>query len=79
MGQGRGGNQRCGCRRRTLRKAPNGDVVAGINGSSAFGEVARSIFGFAKDLESGERILSQAKNSAGEEDLALTYRIESHT
>ncbi|BAH52235.1 AAA family ATPase [Rhodococcus opacus] len=62
-----------------LNKSGNGDVVAGINGSSAFGEVARSVFGFAKDPESdeGDRIMSQEKNSIGEEDLALTYRIES--
>ncbi|MFZ3395636.1 AAA family ATPase [Rhodococcus sp. 7Tela_A2] len=64
-----------------LNKSGNGDVVAGINGSSAFGEVARTVFGFVKDPESegGERILSQEKNSIGEEDLALTYRIESAT
>ncbi|MET8795360.1 AAA family ATPase [Nocardia sp. NPDC004568] len=64
-----------------LNKSGNGDVVAGINGSSAFGEVARAVFGFAKDPESetGDRIMSQEKNSIGEEDLALTYRIESTT
>jgi archaellum biogenesis ATPase FlaH len=62
-----------------LKKATNGDVVAGINASSAFGEVARAVFGFAKDPDScSDRIMSQAKNSTGEEDLALVYRIESH-
>lgn len=62
-----------------LNKSGNGDVVAGINGSSAFGEVARAVFGFAKDPESddSDRIMSQEKNSIGEEDLAITYRIES--
>lgn len=62
-----------------LNKSGSGDVVAGINGSSAFGEVARTVFGFAKDPESeqGHRIMSQEKNSIGEEDLALTYTIES--
>ncbi|GGK48392.1 AAA family ATPase [Nocardia camponoti] len=62
-----------------LRKTGNGDVVAGINGSSAFGELARAVFGFAKDPESdaGDRIMSQEKNSMGQEDLALIYRIES--
>jgi len=62
-----------------LNKSGNGDVVAGINGSSAFGEVARTVFGFAKDpvAEDGTRIMSQEKNSIGEEDLALTYTIES--
>lgn len=64
-----------------LNKSGNGDIVAGINGSSAFGEVARAIFGFTKDPESedGDRIMSQEKNSLGEEDLALMYRIESTT
>ncbi|OZF00554.1 AAA family ATPase [Rhodococcoides fascians] len=64
-----------------LNKSGNGDVVAGINGSSAFGEVARAVFGFAKDPDSedGDRIMSQEKNSIGEEDLALVYRIESTT
>lgn len=62
-----------------LNKSGNGDVVAGINGSSAFGEIARSVFGFAKDpdAENGERVMSQEKNSLGDEDLALSYRIES--
>lgn len=62
-----------------LNKAGNGDVVAGINGSSAFGEVARSIFGFAKDPHSDtdDRIMSLEKNSLGTEGAAWTYRIES--
>lgn len=61
-----------------LNKSGNGDVVAGINGSSAFGEVARSIFGFAKDpnSEDGDRVMSQEKNSIGSEGAAWTYRIE---
>ncbi|NME89366.1 AAA family ATPase [Corynebacterium stationis] len=61
-----------------LNKSGNGDVVAGINGSSAFGEVARSIFGFAKDpnSEDGDRVMSQEKNSIGNEGAAWTYRIE---
>lgn len=60
-----------------LNKSGNGDVVAGINGSSAFGELARAAFGFTKDPEStdGERVMSQEKNSLGAEDLALTYRL----
>lgn len=58
-----------------LTKAPSGDIVAAIQGSSAFGEVARSVFGFAKD-DDGNRIMSQAKNSGGREDLALEYAID---
>lgn len=61
-----------------LRKNTSGDAVSLITGSSAFGEVARSVFAFVKDPDSdeGERVMSQAKNSTGYEDLALTYRIE---
>lgn len=62
-----------------MTKAPTGDVVASITGSSAFGEVARCVFGFAVDREAddGTRVMSQAKNSAGFEDLSLAYRIGS--
>lgn len=64
-----------------LRKnSSGGDVVAAINGSSAFGEVARSIFAFAKMPDNDEtRIMSQHKNSTGSEDLSLTYEIASRT
>lgn len=60
-----------------MTKAPTGDVVASITGSSAFGELARCVFGFAVDREAddGTRVMSQAKNSAGYEDLSLAYRI----
>lgn len=61
-----------------LNKSGNGDVVAGINGSSAFGEVARAVFGFAidPDDEDGDRIMSQEKNSIGTEGSAWVYRME---
>lgn len=59
-----------------LVKSPGGDVVAALQGSSAFGEVARAVFGFAKDTE-GQRVMSQAKNSTGREDLSLEYEIRS--
>jgi hypothetical protein len=64
-----------------LTKGNNRDVVAAINGSSAFGEVPRAVFGFAKDPKSEQehRVMSQAKNSAGHEDLSLAYVIESVT
>lgn len=60
-----------------LRKGNNSDVVGAVNGSSAFGEVARCVFGFAKDPNSdnGERVMSQIKNSCGVEDLSLSYKI----
>jgi predicted ATP-dependent serine protease len=59
-----------------LIKAPGLDIVASINGSSAFGEVPRAVIAFANDDENDERILSQEKNSAGDRDLALTYSIK---
>jgi hypothetical protein len=57
-----------------LNKSGNTDLVAAINGSSAFGEVARAVFGFVKDKQ-GNRIMSQVKNSTGREDLSVTYEI----
>ncbi|RWA24052.1 hypothetical protein MELE44368_02235 [Mycolicibacterium elephantis DSM 44368] len=61
-----------------VKTATSGDIVAAINGSSAFGEVARAVFGFAVDRQTddGTRIMSQGKNSAGPAGLNLTYRIE---
>ncbi len=60
-----------------LTKGSSGDVVSAINGSSGFGEVARCVFGFAKDPEvDGEHVMSQVKNSCGPEDLSLTYTID---
>ena len=61
-----------------LKKSFTGDVVAALNGSSAFGEVARSIFGFAKDdnAEDGTRLMSHAKSSIGPETLSYTYMLE---
>jgi hypothetical protein len=61
-----------------LTKGTSGDVVAAVNGSSAFGEVARCVFGFAKDPQSDEceRVMSQVKNACGVEDLSLTYEID---
>lgn len=60
-----------------LRKNATGDVVAAVTGSSAFGEIARAVFGFAKNHEDDTRVMSQHKNSTGYEDLSLTYLIES--
>ncbi|AXQ53086.1 DNA primase/polymerase [Mycobacterium phage Rando14] len=53
------------------------NVTAGINGSSAFGEVARCVFGFAVDREAddGTRVMTQDKNSSGIEGLNIAYRI----
>jgi DNA polymerase III delta prime subunit len=63
------------------KQSAGGDIVAALTGSSAFGEVARSVFGFTKDPNSGEghRVMSQGKNSTGPEDFAVTYVIESES
>jgi hypothetical protein len=57
-----------------LRKGDVSDVLGGINGSSAFGEVPRSVFGFAP-TEGGEHVLEQVKNSAGPMGLKLCYQL----
>ena len=47
------------------KKSGGSDFVSGINGSSAYGEVARAVFATAVDAESGKRVVSQGKNSLG--------------
>lgn len=60
------------------RKSGATSGVAALTGSSAFGEVARSVFGFMKGgMDADEpRVMSQSKNSAGAEDLALQYALD---
>lgn len=60
-----------------LTKSPHGDILASINGASAYGEVARCAFAFAPDREAGDgsHVMSQVKNNAGICDLNLVYRI----
>lgn len=63
-----------------LTKGRNSDVVGAVNGSSAFGEVARCVFGFVKDPDNKKaRVTSQVKNSCGPEDLSLAYEIRGET
>lgn len=50
-------------------------VTSGINGSGAFGEIPRCIFGFAVDRDAGDRVMSQDKNSSGMGGLNIAYRI----
>ena len=58
-------------------KSGGSDASAAILGSSAFKDVARSIFSFARDEETGDRVMSQSKNSLGSCDLpSMKYRIE---
>ena len=61
-------------------KGTTGDLIASINGGSAFGEMARCVFGFAKEASATRdvlRVMSQGKNSCGREDLSLEFAIES--
>jgi len=57
-----------------LKKGEVRDVLDGINGSAAFGEVPRAVFGFAP-TDSGEHVFEQVKNSAGQNGLRLTYQL----
>jgi hypothetical protein len=58
-----------------LKKGEVKDVLGSINGSSAFGEVPRCVFGFAPDDASGEHVMEQVKNSAGQSGLKLGYTL----
>lgn len=57
-----------------LRKGTVSDVLGSMNGSSAFGEVPRAVFGFAP-FEAGAHVMEQVKNSAGPTDLKLEYHL----
>lgn len=57
-----------------LRKGTVQDVLGSMNGSSAFGEVPRAVFGFAP-FEGGAHVMEQVKNSAGPTGLALEYHL----
>jgi len=58
-----------------LKKAQTDDLVAGITGSSAFGEIPRAIFGFARKPDTDEHVMSQHKNSAGRLGFSVTYTL----
>lgn len=60
-------------------KGSGNDIASLITGSGAFKNVARAIFGFARDQEDGSRIFTQVKNSLGRDhsDLpSMAYVIE---
>jgi len=60
-----------------FNKGSGTDPSALITGSGAFKNVPRAVFGFAKDQDAGCRVMTQAKNSLGQEDLpSLSYTIE---
>lgn len=57
-----------------LRKESVTDVMLAMQGSSAFGEIPRCVFGFAS-VGDGSNIMEQVKNSAGPTGLKLDYRM----
>lgn len=57
-------------------KSAGSDFVSGINGSSAYGEVARAVFATAVDAETGKRVVSQGKNSIGTLMPSYEYELE---
>lgn len=57
-------------------KSGSSDLVFGIGGSAAVGEVARSVVGFARDTDSGLCVLSQDKNNLGPMLPDLSYLLE---
>lgn len=57
-----------------LTKGQIRDVLGSMNGSAAFGEVPRAVFGFAP-TENGTHVFEQVKNSAGEIGLKLLYHL----
>lgn len=59
-------------------KAAHSHAGNAINGSTAFRDVARSVFLFARDPENDVRVMSQDKNSYARDDLpSLEYSLES--
>ncbi|WP_291313714.1 bifunctional DNA primase/polymerase [Corynebacterium sp. UBA2622] len=58
------------------KKSAGSDFVSGITGSSAYGEVARSVFATACDVETGERVISQGKNNVGPLMPSYSYTLE---
>jgi hypothetical protein len=57
-------------------KSGSSDIVHGVGGSAAISEVARSLFGFARDADSGECVMSQGKNNLGPFMPDLAYTLE---
>jgi hypothetical protein len=58
-----------------LKKGEVREVLGNINGSSAFGEIPRSVFGFSPIPGSDDHVLEQVKNSAGQPGLKLAYQL----
>lgn len=63
-----------------FNKSGGSDINSLITGSGAFKNVPRAVFGFARDEDTGESVMTQGKNSLGRLDLpSLAYRIASTT
>jgi hypothetical protein len=61
-------------------KGSAADPILKMANSAAFGEVSRAALAFAKDDDSGQYVISQAKNNLGRLDLPnLTYQLEPAT
>ncbi|WP_196298989.1 AAA family ATPase [Propionibacterium freudenreichii] len=61
-----------------FNKSGGSDINSLITGSGAFKNVPRAVFGFARDEDTGESVMTQGKNSLGRLDLpSLAYRIAS--
>lgn len=59
-----------------FNKASGADPMMRLTGSAAFGQVVRSMLAFAQDPDSGQFVISQAKNNLGRLDLpSLAYRL----
>jgi 5S rRNA maturation endonuclease (ribonuclease M5) len=60
-----------------FNKSNGHDAASLITGSGAFKNVPRTVFGFARDRHSNERVMTQVKNSLGDDDLpSLNYHLE---
>jgi hypothetical protein len=63
-----------------FNKGRGSDPVSLVTGSSAFGDVARAVIGFAHSRETDEYVLTQLKNNLGRLDLpSLKYEIVGKT
>ncbi|MDI9629572.1 MAG: AAA family ATPase [Acidobacteriota bacterium] len=61
-----------------FNKSAGSDIASLITGSAAWRNVPRAILGFARDEDTGIRVMSQAKNSLGTNELpSLEYVIDS--
>lgn len=63
-----------------FNKASGTDPASLLSDSHAFRDVPRAMLAFAKDNTSGERVMSQGKNSLGRDDLpSLSYTLDTAT